>query len=250
MPYPKTIVAQVGCVQTLSIDEALVGRSRVRSMSITPMTLRFWRSGHVRTRSASQLEQLAPGELRLVAEHRARLFDCEERAVLGEVAADRDVWEDLRHQLAARPLHHRVGSGDDERLCAFDVRVESKLDASRDIALVDVALQVPFPRVRVVPVGREALVVGAFHDVREAEPDEWDATPAVELPGHLLAKHLRQRVRRLGAQVVLLVDRRVVGRPVERAAECRLARCPKNYGRLAAGGAAPVAASARSRGAT
>ena len=50
--------------------------------------------------------------------------------------------------------------------------------------------------------------------------------PAVELARHLLAEDLRERVRGLGAQLVLLVDRRVVGRRVEREAERRLARRP------------------------
>ena len=146
--------------------------------------------------------------------------------MLGEIAANRDVREDLRHQLAARPLHHRVGRGDDERVRSSDVGFERALDALGDMALVDVAPEVPLAEVRVVPEAGEALVVGALHDVREAEPDERDAAPAVELPCHLLAEHLRQRVGGLGAQLVLLVDRRIVGRPVERETERRLARSP------------------------
>ena len=55
------------------------------------------------------VEELSPGEGRVVAEH-ARAFDPEQRSVLGEVVGHRDAGEDLRHQLTARPPHHRVAA--------------------------------------------------------------------------------------------------------------------------------------------
>jgi hypothetical protein len=140
--------------------------------------------------------------------------------VLAVDVAHRHAREDLGHELAARAAHHRVAGGDDERL-GTDVGVEAEPAALRDVRLVDIAPEVPLAPVRVLPEARELRVVGALHYVREPQPEDRDAAPAVELARHLLAEHLRQRVARLEAQGVLLVDRRIVGRLVERQAERR-----------------------------
>src|SRR3954451_13776973 len=77
--------------------------------------------------------------------------------------------------------------------------LEAEPAALRDVRLVDVAPQIPLAQARVVPVRGELRVVLALHDVREAQADDRDAAPAVELARHLLAEHLRQRVARLRA---------------------------------------------------
>jgi hypothetical protein len=145
--------------------------------------------------------------------------------VLAVDVAHRHAREHLGHQLPARAAHDRVARRDDERLRG-DVGLQPEPTALRDVRLVDVAPQVPLAEMGIVPVAGEQVVVGALHDVREAQADDRDAAPAVELARHLLAEHLRQRVARLRPQGMLLVDRRVLGRLVERKPERRLARCP------------------------
>ena len=64
---------------------------------------------------------------------------------------------------------------------------------------------------RVGPVVGEALVLRGLTDRGEAKPDERDPGPPCELPSHLLAKDLGQRVGRMGPHWMGLVDRQVVG---------------------------------------
>ena len=64
---------------------------------------------------------------------------------------------------------------------------------------------------RVGPVLGEALVLCGLTDRGEAKPHERDPGPPCELPGHLLAKNLGQRVGRMGPHRMCLVDRQIVG---------------------------------------
>jgi L-fuconolactonase len=144
-----------------------------------------------------------------------------------DLAPDRHLREDLRKQLEAGPVHHRVRGGDDEDLRAREVAQHGEPAALRHVARVDVAPEIPLAQARVVPERREPLVVGRLHDVREAEPDVRYSRPAIELPRHLLGDQLRERVAELRIGGVLLVDRRVRGAlTLEREAEDGLARRP------------------------
>ena len=57
-----------------------------------------------------------------------------------------------------------------------------------DVALVDVAPEVPLARVRVIPEAGEPLVVLAHHHVGQPQPEDRHPAPAAELARHLLAR--------------------------------------------------------------
>ena len=96
-----------------------------------------------------------------------------------------------------------------------------------DVAGVDVAPQVPAAHARVVPIGREVLVVVRLHDVGKAERNVRRAGPPMQLPAELLGEQLRERVARFRVGGMFLVDWRVGGLlALERQAEDRFARCP------------------------
>ena len=82
----------------------------------------------------------------------------------------------------------------------------------RDVTRVDVAPQVPLAQPRRRPSTTGRRVVLGRHDVRDAQPDEADPAAPGELGRHRLADELRERVRRLGAGLDGLVDRREGGR--------------------------------------
>src|SRR5918998_4158646 len=108
-------------------------------------------------------EQRSPGELGVVAEQAAGLVDAEQGAVLGQVALDGNAGEDLGHEVAAGAAHDGVGGGDDERLGPGDVGLKGTPHGLGDMGAVDVAPQVPPAQLRVVPEGREPLVVVPLH---------------------------------------------------------------------------------------
>jgi hypothetical protein len=164
---------------------------------------------------------------RLVAQDPAGLVDAQQRLVLAELAAHLDLGEDLGHQLGARAAHHRVGVRDDEDVGPGGVVLEAQPHGLRPVAGVDVSPEVPPAQVRVAVEVREPMVVLRVHDVGEPQPDHLEPrVPAAELARHLLLERLAQRVGRLRARVVLLVDRHVRRRGVERQAEHRLAAGP------------------------
>ena len=65
---------------------------------------------------------------------------------------------------------------------------------------------------RLRPDGGKLFIVARDHDVGEAKRDERDARPLRDMAGERLARHLRQRVRRGGNRVVVLVHRGIPGR--------------------------------------
>src|SRR6185312_1559938 len=113
----------------------------------------------------SGLDFVAPGVGGDVADHLLGAVDRQQRAVLGDLAVERDVGEDLGEQVARRAVHHRVGGGDDDVPAAGDVGFQAEAAGGRDVADVDVAPRVPLARVRVRPVAGEAVVFVRLHDV-------------------------------------------------------------------------------------
>src|SRR6266567_4777437 len=108
------------------------------------------------------------------------LLDREKRV---EVTRGRSIGHrraDLGHQVAARAVHDRVSSGDDEVLRGH-VRLEREPATLSDVTGVDVTPEVPAPKGRVVPEGRKPLVVRGLHDVRETKRDVRRPRPAMQL---------------------------------------------------------------------
>src|SRR5262245_6368771 len=64
---------------------------------------------------------LAPRILRLVTEQRASFVDPQQGAELADAVAQPHAGVALGQQLAAGPVHHRIGRGHDQRLGALDI---------------------------------------------------------------------------------------------------------------------------------
>ena len=169
---------------------------------------------------------VGPAVLRRVAEDSARALDRQERLAALDLAGQRDVGEDLGHQVRAGAGHHGVVGGDDADLGSGHVRGQPEPAGLGDVPAVDVAPQVPLAQRGVVPERGEPGVVVGLHDVRDPQGHDRDPGSPVELGRERLAGELREGVARLRSRLDGLVDRRELRRRVEREAEHGLARRP------------------------
>ena len=145
--------------------------------------------------------------------------------MLAELLCHPHSGEDLRGQRGARTGHHGVRVGDDEGLVAGAAGGERLEHGLASIPHIDIAPEVPLAKHRVGVECRKVTVLAAVHHVREAQTGHAQfGIPAAELKCHRLFEMLDQRVRRVRLGRVLLVDRKVGRRHVERQAEHSLAR--------------------------